>query len=821
MARLKRTSLSKNRFDISTKEGLAYFAASKGFTKEAEQFIKEPKLSFLQRISRIFTAFETANAYYENRYNNKSFLSTYAKDIAKDIASSITGTDYRISSKKTWKDVLIKEGMKDRPGKIDPVDITGLAADILLDPTTWIGGYIGKAIKKTGKISFSISKKLPKIGQKIVRAENLTRGLFEPFYKIKKLGKEGNRYIDEYMKFVKGVRFLQNDFLENISKKAKKFKKPKIIGKKIAIAVETGKKTGNKLIDETINILINTQKALTKQEIKRGILKKQLPNYLHHMLTSEAADFMSSGGDLMQFLKSIKVKLGAAKSRNILGIIHKINKKYKKQLGFNLFEEDAFKAFAKRGIDSIKAVETYDFLKRIGNQFGKKAKQDFIDEVGIKWTTPKLTGISKKALGNVKLPEPISKHILDINNILTNEKSTKELLKLYDKALSVFKGSVTGWFPSFHTRNALGGIFNNWIAGLKNPIKYVQAENILKGKKGILKVKGGKDISFDTIRGMLKEYGVVGQTGFLDVNEFLKKSISESAAEKIQKLPQKAMGFIEDRLRVPLFIDSLSKGLDPVDAARKVIKYHFDYAPEGLTYFERHVMKRVIPFWTFTRHNIPLQIEQMIMQPAKYAGVMKTFRVIGPKTSTEEEFYLPSWLKNRFIIKNEGGYWSGFGLPFEEAIEKLAEPLRGFGISLSPFIKVPIERLTGYNIFKERRIDKDIYGKHYRNLPKPFKKWLQVKKHTSANGENYYTMNPNRKYWLEVVASRGLATALRVSNYTEDKKNLLSLITTIRKYDYTIDDLKRWSETEQREKLEKLLQEAGELKMFNKAYIPK
>jgi len=814
MARYKSTYTTKP--DISSIEGLASYARTKGFEREAEEATTTPKLSFLQRLGRGFTAFETGNAIYQTRYENKSFLKTYGQDVLKGLGAAFGGRETREVPKMTFKDIMVKEGFEDRPGKIDITDVVGLAGDILLDPLTWGGSFLGKGIAKTGKVGYGITKKIPKVGKIIGAGEDVVKGLFKPFHKISKLGKPGTAYQKNFLKYVKGTRSEVDDFVGELAVKAGATRKLKGAGELIGEAIETKVKTGSKLLDEVMDSLTKTQKKFTLQETKRGILQHELPDYMHHMLTPDAATFMQSGGNLTQFVKPIRVKLGAAKGRKIAGVVGDINKLYKKKLGFDLFEENAFKAFAKRGTDSIKAVNTYDFLERVGTQFGKKTGKDFIDEVGVKWVES-----TAKQLKGIRVPEAIAKHVDDVNKILTNDESTNQVLRFHDKVLSFWKGSVTGWFPAFHTRNALGGTFNNWIAGVHDIRLYKISEDIIKRKTGTFTLKSGKKISYDTIRAMLKENGVVGQTGFLDVAEYLSKEIDPTVLSKFKKLPQKFMGAIEDRLRTPLFIDGLRKGLNPEEAAKRVIKYHFDYMPEGFTAFEKNIMKRVIPFYTWTRHNIPLQLEQMIMKPGKYAGVFKTQRAFGAQPTSEEETVLPRWLKERFTIKAEGGYWSGIGTPLEEATEKLSAPLRGFGISMSPLLKIPMEQITGYNIFKDERISEDTYGKYYRNAPQFLKNWLKMKESTSKTGKKYYTVDPKRKYWLEVVGMRGLPTALRVANYTEDKHNLLTLITTIKKYDYEFEDLKRWSDRDKREELERKLIEAGELAEFSRTYIRK
>ena len=78
---------------------------------------------------------------------------------------------------------------------------------------------------------------------------------------------------------------------------------------------------------------------------------------------------------------------------------------------------------------------------------------------------------------------------------------------------------------------------------------------------------------------------------------------------------------LENSRRLTLFLDSWKRGESLAEAAKNTKKWLFDYGE--LTDIERQVMRRLMPFYTFMRKNIPSQIEGMIKNPGRYLAVKK------------------------------------------------------------------------------------------------------------------------------------------------------------------------------------------------------
>ena len=92
--------------------------------------------------------------------------------------------------------------------------------------------------------------------------------------------------------------------------------------------------------------------------------------------------------------------------------------------------------------------------------------------------------------------------------------------------------------------------------------------------------------------------------------------------------------FMENTRRMMLFIDRWRAGETFDEAAKQVKKWLFDY--KELTGFERQVARRIVPFYTFMRKNIPAQMEAVMRHPGRYLAVGKAKRAVEAKAELEQ-----------------------------------------------------------------------------------------------------------------------------------------------------------------------------------------
>lgn len=189
--------------------------------------------------------------------------------------------------------------------------------------------------------------------------------------------------------------------------------------------------------------------------------------------------------------------------------------------------------------------------------------------------------------------------------------------------------------------------------------------------------------------------------------------------------------------RGALFFDTLVKAVPEAKsledalthATATVRRFQFDYS--DLTRTERDILKNIIPFYTFSAKNIPLQLTEAATDPGRLAWVNRLYS--GAWGQFEENEIqpedLPSWLKNGMGmpiqgIKLEDGtpsyaIWTPRGWLPQTELNEMADLLRGQAGTailsrLSPLLKEPFEQMLNRDSFTMTEIEdgtiRDIMG---------------------------------------------------------------------------------------------------------------
>lgn len=176
---------------------------------------------------------------------------------------------------------------------------------------------------------------------------------------------------------------------------------------------------------------------------------------------------------------------------------------------------------------------------------------------------------------------------------------------------------------------------------------------------------------------------------------------------------RKAGTNIEDFFRGALFNKMAKGGSSGQVAGDAVNKLHFDY--DALTGFEKNVMRRVMPFYTYARKNLPLQVDTALHTPGVLQAQTKPFN--QPKPGAAQ--YVPTYLNSGVAIpignEQDGKqqFVSKLGLPAEEAFEKLhfqnglpdvGRTAMSYMGGMNPLVKAPLEQLFNTQFHTGRKL---------------------------------------------------------------------------------------------------------------------
>ena len=327
----------------------------------------------------------------------------------------------------------------------------------------------------------------------------------------------------------------------------------------------------------------------------------------------------------------------------------------------------------------------------------------------------------------------------------------------YDVFTSFWKGNVTAPFPSFHVRNAFGGIVQNALNGAFDPTApygqryakpYTDTLRLLRSQQ----IEDITDIPYFRRRGLSKEDAqkelrhmilsrkLIASPGeHVDITSMNtgrvadqiigRKTLKERFAtppgttwqqrwnplnvgpivgEDIwtpMRIGREVGDVTEILLRVSPFIAFLRQGIDPDEAARLVKHLQVDYS--SLTPFERQRIRRAVPFYTFTKGMTQYLGQQMRDRPFGPVGAM--FR--AQQSAAGNDPGAPEYIRNKFNVPlrtdpdGTKHYFVGADLMHEPPAEligtSIGDTMFNMAGMLHPALKFPIERMTNASLFQE------------------------------------------------------------------------------------------------------------------------
>lgn len=447
-------------------------------------------------------------------------------------------------------------------------------------------------------------------------------------------------------------------------------------------------------------------------------------NYLRHKLRPEAERAIreAGGGNVERGLsRLITEKHGAQAQRAFTGMtITQINDLAEagrlsilgnKPLKGGLFVEDPILATVIRSGEAGKSIESAKMLADYARAYGAPAASA---PAGWRTVPNEIAGIGKDVAFPPEVAQALTTHF---QKIVNPDAPPGAFLRAYDTAQKTWARHTIGILPATQTRNLVGDVWSAVMLGGMDPSRFGDASNALRfGTKlgaGLRSeptyTLAGKAWKSSELKALGERMGIFGGGEVQQLMDELGalKAAPASATEAMGRginaavAPQwmaKASKAREDVTRLAFFMDRLGKGDTPEVAALAVKKHLFDYGE--LTATEQQVLKRVFPFYSWMRNNLPLQIYGALAKPGALAAVQKVRTATGGEQGLGlGAAPLPRFLREGMPLR----WWDGPGgqaqylrllgyLPAAD-LGQYTDPAQAFQTlvgNTSPFIQTPL-----------------------------------------------------------------------------------------------------------------------------------
>lgn len=275
------------------------------------------------------------------------------------------------------------------------------------------------------------------------------------------------------------------------------------------------------------------------------------------------------------------------------------------------------------------------------------------------------------------------------------------------------------------------------------------------------------------------------------------------------------------------------------EAARAVKDYLYDYS--NLSLFERRVMRRIIPFYTWVKHAMATSVDSYIQNPGRVGNMFKFVNNQNKHVDVDPADY-PDWLSERlkrikvrrdiFTGEKKVEIKQGYGLVQEDMLDLWKQAFGGDPTKLltrGPFVVTPaMELIADKDFFRGTHIKQRLYersgyesGRAYENAP-PWMKEAVGYRTDPATG--YATVDPRAAWMLtEIPASRFMNIARKVYDSEGERYNWYALSRQVlgeKIYKYGPEQ-KLYVDKAKLDRMAMFLKRIGELKTYQKHYANK
>jgi hypothetical protein len=507
-------------------------------------------------------------------------------------------------------------------------------------------------------------------------------------------------------------------------------------------------------------------KSMEKKGIEGGTLRTPLKNYFPHMMNKlnndpEAVAKLMSDPNIQKLLNSSmdksnqarksfdsfaswkdaiteldNVKQGLTDPEEIAKIDEKIG-----QLS-QLFEENPIKAVQERAQRQIRAQAMKDMYGEFKSNGIIRARENASGAEKTSGTYHTLTKSEAEKLG-MKEGDLMNKEVFDgmkkVDNIFTDEGINK-FVENMTSATNIWKTLVTTTVPTHHLYNLIGNVANNAMVGV-TPAMYTKAGNLLK------KAKAGKlTAAEEKVMQKAYDYGVLSAGHIADrfdpirlqrlQNSKLARLEDRVANNRFSSFMSNIGNASDDFTRLALFLHGTKRAGSMKGGADMVRKYLYNYGEQTST---DKALKLAMPFWNWTKNNVPRQLMEFMQQP-RYAA---TYQKLQNMLSEDRPDGAPDYTRDYLQVGDKT--FVNPRLPLLD-LSGVGNPLKTGLNSMNPIFKMPIEYKMNKQFFNDQPID---WKK--RSEDTPYHKEALAKYFSNQSGilGKAYDATTNDKSWLE------------------------------------------------------------------------